>query len=120
MSHTLTRADLKQSAGLEHWYRHLLDRRVLFNDGIKHVADTRDAYWLVHEIALARMHVPAAHFEPFQLWRLTVRPNQFATLDCSEGNGNTVHSKPMAQTDFPLALIELYLSKDTVLLPSEY
>ena len=120
MSHTLTRADLAQFTGSEHWYRHPLNRRVLFTDGAKHVADAGGAYWLLDEIALAQVHVPAVRFEAFQLWRLTVQPDHSAILTCGDGNGTTVYSKPIAFTDFPLVVLELYFSNDTVLLPSEY
>ena len=35
------------------WYRHALNRAVLFTDGAKHVADAGGADWLLDEIALA-------------------------------------------------------------------
>ena len=120
MSHTLTRADLAQFTGSEHWYRHPLNRRMLFTDGAKHVADAGSAYWLLDEIALAQVHVPAVRGEGFQLWRLTVRPDRSAVLDCGDGNGNSVYSKAIGFTDFPLVAIELYVTDSTVLLPSEY
>ncbi len=44
---TLTQADLRQFTGSEHWYRHGLNRKVLFTDGAKYVADTAGAYWLL-------------------------------------------------------------------------
>jgi hypothetical protein len=39
--------------GSETWYRHALNRAVLFTDGAKHVADAGGADWLLDEIALA-------------------------------------------------------------------
>ena len=52
MTKTLNRADLSQFTGTEQWYRHGINRKVLFTDGAKHVADAGGAYWLLDEIAL--------------------------------------------------------------------
>lgn len=120
MTNTLCQADLSQFTGSEQWYRHPLNRRVLFTDGAKHVADAGGAYWLLDEIALAQLYVPAVATERFQLWRLAVRSDCSATLDCGDGNGGIVFSKQIPFTDFPMAKIELYLTNDTILLPSEY
>lgn len=120
MTNTLCQADLSQFNGSEQWYRHPLNGRVLFTDGAKHVADAGGAYWLLDEIALAQLYVPAVAVERFQLWRLAVHSNGSATLDCGDGNGGIVFSKQIAFTDFPLAAIELYLTNNTILLPSEY
>jgi hypothetical protein len=48
----LTKADLHQFTGSERWYRHSLNRNVLFTDGAKFVADGAAAYWLLDDIAL--------------------------------------------------------------------
>jgi hypothetical protein len=37
---TLTRDDLIQFTGSEHWYRHAMVRDVLYTDGVKYVAET--------------------------------------------------------------------------------
>src|SRR5438105_2766997 len=36
---TLTKADLRQFTGSEHWYRHALNGKVFFTDGAQYVAD---------------------------------------------------------------------------------
>ena len=48
---------MRQFTGSEHWYRHALNRKVVFTDGAKHVADYGGAYWLLDEIALIQLHV---------------------------------------------------------------
>ena len=48
----LTKADLRQFTATEHWYRHPLNRAVLYTDGAKFVAERAGAYWLLDEIAL--------------------------------------------------------------------
>lgn len=120
MTNTLSRADLSAFTGTEHWYRHPLNRQVLFTDGARHVAEAGGAYWLLDEIALAQLHTPAVAAERFQVWQLTVRPDRSAKLTCGDGNQRTVFSKAVAYTDFPLVHVELYVSNHTILLPSEY
>ena len=42
--HTLNKSDLMQFTGSEQWYRHGINRKVLFTDGAKHVADAGGAF----------------------------------------------------------------------------
>jgi hypothetical protein len=49
-------ADLGQFTGTEHWYRHGINRNVLFTDGAKYVADTAGAHWLLDAIAIIQPH----------------------------------------------------------------
>ena len=120
MTKTITKADLMQFTGSENWYRHGLNRAVLFTDGAKYVADTAGAYWLLDEIALAQRYEKAVAGEAFQCWRLTVSPDHTATLACEDGNGRAVYSKGIEFTDFPLSEIALWFTNNTILLPSEY
>jgi hypothetical protein len=115
---TLTEADLSHFTGSEHWYRHGLCT-VLFTDGAKYVADAGGAYWLLDEIALAQGFEKAVAAEEFQVWKLTVKDSA-AVLTCEDGNYNTVFSKNIEFTDFPLPEITFYFTNNTILLPSEY
>lgn len=117
---TLTQADLRQFTGSEHWYRHGLNRKVLFTDGAKYMADTAGAYWLLDEIALIQPYDKRVAATVFQVWTLALRPNQTATLTCEDGNGHTVFTKPIAYTDFPLDEITLYFANNVIYLPSEH
>lgn len=46
---TLTKADLAQFTGSERWFRHAIDRKVLYTEGAQHVAEAGGAYWLLDE-----------------------------------------------------------------------
>lgn len=116
----LTKADLRQFTGSEHWYQHGLVPNILFTDGAKYVADTGGAYWLLDEIALAQRHDKRVGAEPFQLWKLSVRPNATATLTCEDGNGAIVYTKEIGYTDFPLDEITFYFTNNVMYLPSEH
>jgi hypothetical protein len=120
MTKTLTENDLRQFTGTEYWYRHGLVRKVLYTDGAKHVADAGGAYWLLDEIALAQQFTKAVAAEPFQVWKLVLGEGHSATLTCEDGNYNTVFSKRIEFTDFPLREITLWFTDNTILLPSEY
>jgi len=116
----LTEHDLRQFTGSEFWYRHAFIRSITFTDGAKYVADHGGAYWLLDEIAFAQKGIPAVATAEFQLWKLTVHPDKTGMLTCQDGNGNTVFTKPLDYTDFPLSEITLYFTDQVILLPSEY
>ena len=117
---TLTKSDLAQFTGSETWYRHGINRNVLFTDGAKHVADNGGAYWLLDEIAILQPYNKRVAAEDFQVWKLAVGSDRSATLTCDDGNGNIVFSKKIAYTDFPLEEITLYFVNHVILLPGEY
>lgn len=117
---TLTKADLNQFTGSETWYRHAINRKVLFTDGAKYVAEHGGAFWLLDEIALIQPYEKAVAVDEFQVWKLTVRADSTATLTCDNGNGRIVFTKEIEFTDFPLPEITLYFQNNTIFLPSEY
>jgi hypothetical protein len=116
----LTKADLKQFTGTEYYYRHSINRRVLFTDGVKYLADKAGAYWLLDEIALIQQYDRRVAVEEFQVWTLSVGADDTASLKCDDGNGNVVFSKDIEFTDFPLDEIELWFANDVIYLPSEH
>lgn len=116
----LTKSDLAMFTGTEKWYRHAFVRKVLFTDGMKYVADTAGAYWLIDEIAF-KQHIPEFLREAFQVWTLKVDlSKQTAVLNCDDGNGNLIFTKLIHYTDFPLDEIQIYFTNNVILLPSEY
>ena len=113
-------SDLAQFTGSENWYRHGINRNVLYTDGAQHVAEHGGAYWLLDEIAIIQPYNKAVAAEEFQVWKLAVRPDRTATLTCDDGNGNIVFTKEIEYTDFPLDEITLYFANNVIHLPSEY
>ena len=98
---TLSKSDLAQFTGSESWYRHAINRNVLYTDGAQHVAEDGGAYWLLDEIAIIQPYNNAVAAEEFQVWKLGVHPDRTATLTCDDGNGNIVFTKNIEHTDFP-------------------
>jgi hypothetical protein len=116
----LTEADLRHFTGSEHWYRHALNRKVLFTDGAKYVADEGGAYWLLDTIALLQLSDKRVAGEEFQVWKLAVRADRTATLTCEDGNYNVVYTQELEFTDFPVAEVTLWFTNNVIYLPSEH
>ena len=81
---TLAVADLGQFTGSETWYRHGLNRKVLYTDGAKYVADHGGAYWLLDEIALIQPYDKRIAAEELQVWTLKVRNDRSTTHTCED------------------------------------
>jgi len=122
MTHTtkLTAINLRQFTGSENWYRHGINRNVLFTDGAKFVADEGGAYWLLDTIAICQRHDKRAANEEFQVWKLKVNEDRTASLVCDDGNDNLIYTQHIEYTDFPLDEITLYFVNNVIHLPSEY
>jgi len=116
----LTEADLEQFTGTENWYRHAINRKILYTDGAQYLAERGCAYWLLDEIAIIQPYDKAVAAEEFQVWKLTVHDDRSATLTCDDGNGNIVLTKKIPFTDFPLNEITLWFANNTIYLPSEH
>jgi hypothetical protein len=116
----LNEEHLRQFTGSENWYRHGINRTVLFTDGAKYVADEGGAYWLLDAIAICQRYEKRVAQEAFQVWKLTVRSDRTATLVCDDGNDNIVYTQHIEFTDFPLDEITLYFANNVIHLPSEY
>lgn len=119
MTKTLNTSDLAYFTGTEQLYRHGLVRHILYTDGVQHVAEAGEAYWLVDKIACNQLEAKIAAQE-FQLWTLTVAVDLTAVLTCTDGNGNTIAEEKIGYTDFPLPEMKFYVTNNTILLPSEY
>jgi hypothetical protein len=117
----LSEADLRQFAGgTDQYYRHALNRNVLFTDGAKYVADEGGAYWLLDEIALAQGSEKRLTRQPFQVWKLTVKPDGTGVITVQDGNYNVLLTKALDYTDFPAPEIILWFSNYVIYLPAEH
>ena len=119
-SATLSEAQLRQFTGSDNWYRHSINRAVLYTDGAKFLADQGGAYWLLDIIAIAQQHDATVSGEEFQVWKLKVNEDRSASLVCDDGNDNIVYTQHIEYTDFPLSEITLYFVNNVIHLPSEY
>ena len=116
----LSPADLSQFTGTANYYRHALNPGVLFTDGARYVADEGGAHWLLDVIALAQCADKQFARQPFQVWRMVVRPDRSATITVEDGNYNSLFSRTLKFTDFPASEITLWFSNNVIYLPSEH
>lgn len=96
--------------GSEHFYRHMLAKRMLYTDGVKEVATLCGAWWLVDAIASYIATNKAVQAEPFQVWTLKQDEQGDAVLICTNGNDDVlVAHQLIAYTDFPHELLPFKL-----------
>lgn len=119
--------NLGSFTGSENFHRNGMNRKFIYTDGAKYVADEAGAYWLIDDIAIANAFDQNLKGEEFQTWTLTKTGNS-ATLIATDGNDRVLYSKGIEYTDFPLDSIKFYVvsAEDfgvnhlMLMLPSEY
>ena len=117
--------NLAHYTGAEDYFRHGLNPRLIYTDGVKYLADQAGAYWLIDIVASVQhtgLHL-ARHL--FQSWSLTVDTDKATGLVvCTNGNGKKIYVQQMEYTDFPLREVRLYCCEDdglhVLMLSSEY
>ena len=100
-------------------YRHPLAPWILMSEGVKGVAASCRACWLIDLIVFAQDCVIEVDGEPTQKWCLEVAPDHSALLTCSNLEKRTLISHRIPFTDFPHPKITLWLMDDVILLPWE-
>lgn len=120
--------DLAQFIGSENFYRWL---GIIYTDGVKYVADSAGAYWLIDAIASHQSNrkIKANQsLQKFQVWKLEKALVEDWLLTCSDGNSDeSVIVQRIEFSDFPLPEIKFYLEegwvngqmKRVLMLPSE-
>jgi len=120
--------ELNGFIGTECYYQHFTGGK--FTDGVKHLADRAEAYWLIDAIFSWQGERRSFEFRgekrervkdaPFQIWILKVADSS-AVLEMREDSDQpAVVRQEIEFTDFPAGEIKLYLIDGVLLLPSEY
>lgn len=126
------REELAHFCGTEKYTRHWGNRRTLLSDGVVHLAERAEAFWLIDLIAfhLASLKMDELiaedpRLESLQFWKLTVREDGSASLTM-----NADLDEPLAidqqvpATDFPLETIDIWAAPSdghwVLYLPSEH
>lgn len=110
-----------REAHMDEIYRHWLG--ILYTAGVKAVAETAGAYWLIDAVA-SYQHDPRVRGEEFQVWTLKVNPDKSATLTMGDGNdGPPRITQVIEYTDYADSGCVLYCvgpAPMTLMLPCEY
>jgi hypothetical protein len=115
----LTKGALDQFTGLDRLYRHRLVRTITYTEGVKQVAEEAKAYWLIDYIVSMQLEYKIAK-KPFQVWTLVVDDTHQAIITCKVSNGRSIYRDEFLNTDFPLSEITFWITRNVLLLPSEY
>ena len=106
------------SNGSENFFCHK-PSLMLYTDGVKAMAETCEAYWLI-DLIISHQCKRDINLERFQVWDLKkVKGNQFSIL-CTDGNHNKVTSQEIEFSDFPYDLATIWLVDGCLMLPCEY
>ena len=116
--------DLRQFTDTTQWHRWSnFFRDLSCTDGVKYLAETAQAYWLLDAIGsyqIGSVIKGSERLQEFQVWMLYVDGSK-ARLECLEDSGvPPVIIQEIPLTDFPLKEIKLYCANKIILLPSEY
>ena len=116
---------LAQTTGTEHYYAHWMGARqnatrIVYTDGVKFVAETAGAYWLIDAILSHVFANPNLAREEFLVWTLKRnKTGSGAKLSCEDGNGGKLASQRIPYTDFPLPEIQFCVENGVLYLPEE-
>lgn len=135
-------SELAQHTGSETFIRHGLCRKLLFTEGVQHMRDLCNAYWLVDAIAshqtsreYRKLAEKDQRLEYMAIWTLRILPadelkglSRPAVLECWADTGDDekpVITQNIEYTDFPLEEIKFYANLYTetefmLMLPREY
>ena len=108
----ITAENLAQYYGTQQWYRHMLNRKLLYTDGV-HFLEENGAAWLLDAIAsyITPRLLKNPRLRDFQLWELKVNlAKHSAVLTCREdADVPPAVTQRIEYTDFPLESIKFYV-----------
>jgi hypothetical protein len=128
----LVRMYERQTVGTENWHLHWLG--ITYTDGLKYLADTCGAYWLIDAVASYQPSIRKHHPRQvdFQVWRIRKVASGAWVLDAwsdTPGQGESedgpasvlLARQEIEASDFPeeLAPFQFYCEGGVVLLKSE-
>lgn len=98
--------NMAQAIGTERYIRCNLWEYLVFTDGVDHLRQDADAFWLVDAIASYRIK------DEFQAWTLTVNlETKIGNLICTDGNGKELARRNIEYTNFPLSEITFFVEQ---------
>lgn len=110
-------AEFEAFYGTTAYYQFFLG--TVLTDGVKHLADQYQCFWFLSEIAIRRKEHQK---EPFQVWKLkrVASGSSAFVITATNGNRKTLETVEIPVSDFKAGEVEVWLTDDVMLLPSEY
>jgi hypothetical protein len=103
--------------GSETFYRHGLNRRMLYTEGAQAFAENANAYWFLDIVATELFALLKG--EDFLTVILHVEGSK-AKITADDGNGNVLFTKSIDYTDCPEGKWKFFFTGNVLMLPSEY
>lgn len=103
--------------GTDHYYKHSLNKNMVYTDGVKYFAENAEAYWFLDIVATEIVKYQSA--EEFILIELVVTDSK-AVIYCDDGNGRKFYEKAIDYTDCPVGDWKFYFTNKVLMIPSEY
>lgn len=128
----IRQSDLNQFTGSESFFQHSLNRKVVYTEGVRYLAQKAGAYWLIDAIASwlgSDKHRNAAASDPridyLHLWTLQRQAGGGARLFAkADSPDEPFIVQDIEFTDFPFETIDIWVGFDgsrwTLYLPSEH
>lgn len=120
----LSSGQLEEALGHFHgtgeWYRHWLEKALLYTEGVQCFAEQggeQGAFWFIDIVATE--FFPLLKKAPFQSIRLAVEGRK-AVVTVEDGNGRLLKRKDVEYTDMQPGTWPFYLTDNVLLLPGEY
>jgi len=124
---TELRTALSQFTGTEQWYRHDLNKRMLYTDGVRYFAKNGGeigAYWLLDKTALEICPLLDRTNQAFDVVSVIVNLDHSADIIVTDGNEGQLLRLDINFTDLQNGEWRFYLIEEgdhrVMLLPSEY
>ena len=115
------KSELCHFTGTEQWYRHGINRHLLYTDGVQCFAENggdQGAYWFIDTVAFACW--PLLKTQDFLSITLAVDANSTAVIRVEDGNNHLLNTRPIEYTDMQPGVWKFFLTDNVLLLPSEY
>ena len=114
---------IRHTMGTENHYLHW-DRRFKYTDGVKYVADTCGAHWLIDAIASHQPAIIKKGGSRFQVWQFEVKGSKYLLSGWTDtpGCSSLLAKQTIEYTDFPAELMpfEFWVESGVLLLPAEH
>ncbi len=105
---------------LRYWEHKLFNgARLLLTDGCDYVRKQGEAYWLF-DLILSYQSSKGFYLNPFQVWKLKKQDNDSWIITCTDGYDKLMVAQEIEYSDFPMKEIEIWVERNTALLPSEH
>jgi hypothetical protein len=127
MQTNLSLTELYQFSGSEQFFKHGVNRKLIYTEGIQYLAEKAKCYWLIYDIASVLLpQLLKSHRDQFYALEFLVKSDHSATLTIGDGNGKIYLNHKVKWTDFPIIgeSVKFYLCESEeyycLMLPREY